>query len=104
MICITEPRAFLDDMFYVSGEIPRVTPFERGLLGQVRKTEDGSSWEPDELLMDERWLGVNVKGKGLVVLSACSHRHRQRSQACRRELRRRAALRGGGRAASLRGQ
>jgi len=73
VICITEPRAFLDDMFYVSGEIPRVTPFERGLLGQVRKTEDGSSWEPDELLMDERWLAVNVKGKGLVVLSACSH-------------------------------
>jgi len=23
--------------------------------------------------MDERWLAVNVKGKGLVVLSACSH-------------------------------
>ena len=73
VICITEPRAFLDDMFYVSGEIPRVTPFERGLPGQVRKTEDGSSWEPDELLVDERWLAVNVKGKGLVVLSACSH-------------------------------
>jgi len=73
VVCTTEPRAFLDGMFYVSGEIPRVTPFERGLPGQVRKTEDGSGWEPDELLMDERWLAVNVKGKGLVVLSACSH-------------------------------
>ena len=73
VICTTEPRAFLDDMFYVSGEIPRVTPFERGLPGQVRKTEDGSGWEPDELLMDERWLAVNVQDKGLVVLSACSH-------------------------------
>lgn len=73
VVCTTEPRSFLDDMFYVSGEIPRVTLFERGLPGQVRKTEDGSGWEPDELLMDERWLAVNVKGKGLVVLSACSH-------------------------------
>jgi len=73
VVCTAEPRAFLDDMFYVSGEIPRVTPFERGLPGQVRKTEDGSGWEPDELLMDERWLAVNVAGKGLVVLSACSH-------------------------------
>jgi len=73
VICTTEPQSFLDDLFYVSGEIPRVTPFERGLPGQVRKTEDGSGWEPDELLMDERWLAVNVKGKGLVVLSACSH-------------------------------
>jgi 7,8-dihydropterin-6-yl-methyl-4-(beta-D-ribofuranosyl)aminobenzene 5'-phosphate synthase len=73
VVCTSEPQLFLDDMFYVSGEIPRVTPFERGLPGQVRKTEDGSGWEPDELLMDERWLAVNVKGKGLVVLSACSH-------------------------------
>ena len=37
-----------------------------------RRTADGQ-WEPDELLMDERWLAVNVKGKGIVVLSACSH-------------------------------
>ncbi len=73
VICTTEPRSFLDEMFYVSGEVPRVTPFERGLPGQVRKTEDGSGWEPDELLMDERWLAVNVEGKGMVVLSACSH-------------------------------
>ena len=73
VVCTTEPRAFLDDTFYVSGEIPRVTPFERGLPGQGRKTEDGTGWEPDELLMDERWLAVNVQDKGLVVLSACSH-------------------------------
>ncbi len=73
VICTTEPQRFLDNMFFVSGEIPRVTPFERGLPGQVRRTEDGKSWEPDELLMDERWLAVHVKGKGLVVFSACSH-------------------------------
>ena len=73
VVCTSEPQLFLDDMFYVSGEIPRVTPFERGLPGQVRRTEDGSGWEPDELLMDERWLAVNLKSKGLVVLSACSH-------------------------------
>jgi 7,8-dihydropterin-6-yl-methyl-4-(beta-D-ribofuranosyl)aminobenzene 5'-phosphate synthase len=73
VVCTTEPQSFLDDMFYVSGEIPRVTPFERGMPGQMRRTEDGSGWEPDELLLDERWLAVNIKGKGLVVLSACSH-------------------------------
>jgi 7,8-dihydropterin-6-yl-methyl-4-(beta-D-ribofuranosyl)aminobenzene 5'-phosphate synthase len=73
VICTTEPQRFLDNTFFVSGEIPRVTPFERGLPGQVRRTEDGRSWEPDELLMDERWLAVHVKGKGLVVFSACSH-------------------------------
>lgn len=67
------PHALLDGMVHVSGEIPRVTEYERGYPGQVRRTEDGQGWEPDELLLDERWLGINVKGKGLVVLSACSH-------------------------------
>jgi 7,8-dihydropterin-6-yl-methyl-4-(beta-D-ribofuranosyl)aminobenzene 5'-phosphate synthase len=73
VINTTEPRALLDGLFYVSGEVPRVTGFERGYPGQMRRSADGEGWEPDELLMDERWLGVNVAGKGLVVLSACSH-------------------------------
>jgi 7,8-dihydropterin-6-yl-methyl-4-(beta-D-ribofuranosyl)aminobenzene 5'-phosphate synthase len=68
-----EPHALLDGMVHVSGEIPRVTAYERGYPGQVRRTADGQGWEPDELLIDERWLGIHVKGKGLVVLSACSH-------------------------------
>jgi 7,8-dihydropterin-6-yl-methyl-4-(beta-D-ribofuranosyl)aminobenzene 5'-phosphate synthase len=73
VIVTTEPQALHDGMFYVSGEIPRATPYERGYPGQVRLMADGESWEPDELLMDERFLAVNVAGKGLVVLSACSH-------------------------------
>jgi 7,8-dihydropterin-6-yl-methyl-4-(beta-D-ribofuranosyl)aminobenzene 5'-phosphate synthase len=61
------------DTVFVSGEIPRVSGFEIGLPGQHRRTADGSGWEPDELLMDERFIAVNVRGKGLVVLTACSH-------------------------------
>jgi 7,8-dihydropterin-6-yl-methyl-4-(beta-D-ribofuranosyl)aminobenzene 5'-phosphate synthase len=68
-----EPQSLLGDMIHVSGEIPRVTDFERGYPGQVRRTEDGQGWEPDELLIDERWIGINVADKGLVVLTACSH-------------------------------
>jgi 7,8-dihydropterin-6-yl-methyl-4-(beta-D-ribofuranosyl)aminobenzene 5'-phosphate synthase len=73
VIATTEPQTLLDEMFFVSGEIPRITSFERGLPGQVRRTDDGKGWEKDELLMDERWLGIHVRDKGLVVLSACSH-------------------------------
>ena len=73
VIVTTEPQALLNGMFFVSGEIPRVTPYERGYPGQVRLMGDGQSWEPDELLMDERFLAVNVANKGLVVFSACSH-------------------------------
>jgi len=73
VIVTTEPQVMHDSMFFVSGEIPRVTSYERGFPGQVRLMEDGKSWEADELLLDERFLAVNVAGKGLVVLSACSH-------------------------------
>jgi len=72
LVVTTEPQSILDGLFYVSGEIPRVTGFERGYPGQMRRTANGE-WEPDELLMDERWIAVNVAGKGLVVFSACSH-------------------------------
>ena len=69
----TQAQSILDDCFYVSGEIPRVTSFETGLPGQHRRTDDGSGWEPDPLIMDERFVAVAVKGKGLIVFTACSH-------------------------------
>ena len=59
--------------FYISGEIPRITPYEKGLPGHLRRSEDDSAWEPDPLIMDERFISVHVKGKGQVVFSACSH-------------------------------
>lgn len=68
-----EPIAILDGSFFVSGEIPRVTSYELGFPGHMRRTADGKDWEPDPLIMDERYLAVNVRGKGLVVFSACSH-------------------------------
>lgn len=67
-----EERLLLDDMFYLSGEIARVTPYEKGLLGQVRRTETGE-WEQDELILDERFVAVHVEGKGILVFTACSH-------------------------------
>ena len=60
-------------MGYLSGEIPRVTPFEVGLPNQHRRSLDGQSWEPDPLTMDERFLAVHVSGKGVVVFTGCSH-------------------------------
>jgi 7,8-dihydropterin-6-yl-methyl-4-(beta-D-ribofuranosyl)aminobenzene 5'-phosphate synthase len=68
-----EAQSIAGGTVFVSGEIPRRTAFETGLPGQHRRTEDGTGWEPDELLMDERFVAVHVRGKGLVVLSACSH-------------------------------
>jgi 7,8-dihydropterin-6-yl-methyl-4-(beta-D-ribofuranosyl)aminobenzene 5'-phosphate synthase len=71
VVATRAPQAPLDGMFYVSGEIPRVTPFETGLPFHYAKTDNG--WEPDPWIIDERWLGVHVAGKGLLVFTACSH-------------------------------
>jgi 7,8-dihydropterin-6-yl-methyl-4-(beta-D-ribofuranosyl)aminobenzene 5'-phosphate synthase len=67
------PQLILDDCFWVSGEIPRVTSYETGFPGHLRRSEDGASWEPDPLIMDERFVAVHVRDKGIVVFTACSH-------------------------------
>jgi 7,8-dihydropterin-6-yl-methyl-4-(beta-D-ribofuranosyl)aminobenzene 5'-phosphate synthase len=72
-IIVTEAQVLLDDMFQVSGEIPRVTSYEKGFPGHKRRSEDGQSWEDDPFIMDERFLAVHVRGKGIVVFTACSH-------------------------------
>jgi 7,8-dihydropterin-6-yl-methyl-4-(beta-D-ribofuranosyl)aminobenzene 5'-phosphate synthase len=72
-VVTTEAQALLDDMFLVSGEIPRVTRYEKGFPGHKRRSEDGQCWEDDPLIMDERFLAVHVRGKGIVVFTACSH-------------------------------
>lgn len=69
----SDPATLLDDMFHVSGEIPRITPFERGLLGAFARAGRDAPWQPDPLIIDERYFAIEVAGKGLVVLSACSH-------------------------------
>ena len=61
-----EPQILLDEMFFVSGEIPRVTSYEKGFPGHKRRSEDGTSWEDDPLIMDERFLAAHVRGKGIV--------------------------------------
>jgi 7,8-dihydropterin-6-yl-methyl-4-(beta-D-ribofuranosyl)aminobenzene 5'-phosphate synthase len=69
----SEARLLVDGLFYLSGEIPRVTPYELGFPGHVKRSADGTAWEPDPWILDERYLAVNVKSKGVVVFTACSH-------------------------------
>ena len=68
-----EARLLLDDHFYYSGEIPRVTSFEKGRIDHLCRASSEGPWIPDPLLMDERMLVVHVRDLGLIVFSACSH-------------------------------
>ncbi len=60
-----------DESILVTGEIPRNTDFERGLPRQ--RFFSNGEWQPDPWVWDERAIVINVKRKGLVVLSGCAH-------------------------------
>lgn len=66
-------RLLLDGHFYLSGEIPRVSAFEKGRTDHLCRSGPNEPWRPDPFLMDERMLVAHVRGLGLVVFSACSH-------------------------------
>jgi len=68
-----EDRLLLDGHFYYSGEIPRVTAFEKGRDDHFCRKNPEARWEPDPLLLDERLLVAKVRGLGLIVFSSCSH-------------------------------
>jgi 7,8-dihydropterin-6-yl-methyl-4-(beta-D-ribofuranosyl)aminobenzene 5'-phosphate synthase len=58
-------------LFVGSGQIERVTEYETGLVGH--HTFRGDQCELDPLILDERLLAAHVRGRGVSVLSACSH-------------------------------
>ncbi|MBS7632710.1 MBL fold metallo-hydrolase [Candidatus Bathyarchaeota archaeon] len=66
-----QPYLLAEDTVLVTGEIPRITDFEKG-YPQQRVFINGR-WQPDPWVWDDRALIVNVKQKGLVVVSGCAH-------------------------------
>jgi 7,8-dihydropterin-6-yl-methyl-4-(beta-D-ribofuranosyl)aminobenzene 5'-phosphate synthase len=66
-------RLLLDRHFYYSGEIPRVSAFEKGRADHLCRTGPNAPWQPDPFLLDERMLVAHVRDRGLIVFSACSH-------------------------------
>ena len=58
-------------LFLASGAIARRTSYETGLEGH--HTFRGTSGTPDPQIMDERFVAAQVRGRGVTVLSACSH-------------------------------
>ena len=57
--------------FLVSGAIARVTSYETGLDGH--HSFRGGAAMADPLIMDERMVTAEVRGRGVSVFSACSH-------------------------------
>src|SRR5438132_9268728 len=65
------PTLLLDGSVMVSGQVERVTGFEKGFPFQ--QASRNGKWEPDPWIWDDQGIICNVKGRGLVVVSSCSH-------------------------------
>jgi len=65
------PSLLIDDTVLISGQVERVTVFEKGFPAHYALS--GNEWIPDPMIIDDQNLIVHVKGKGLVVVSGCSH-------------------------------
>jgi 7,8-dihydropterin-6-yl-methyl-4-(beta-D-ribofuranosyl)aminobenzene 5'-phosphate synthase len=61
----------LDSTVLVSGQVERLTAFEQGFPIHYAHSEAG--WELDPMIWDDQNLIINIKDKGLVVVSGCSH-------------------------------
>jgi 7,8-dihydropterin-6-yl-methyl-4-(beta-D-ribofuranosyl)aminobenzene 5'-phosphate synthase len=66
-----QPSFLFDRSVLITGEVDRVTGFEKGL--PIQQAWRGRSWEPDPLVLDDQALIANVAGHGLVVLTGCGH-------------------------------
>jgi 7,8-dihydropterin-6-yl-methyl-4-(beta-D-ribofuranosyl)aminobenzene 5'-phosphate synthase len=67
---VKEASTLASDLILISGEVRRVTDFEKGFPWAEAKIDD--KWVVDPYL-DDQGVAVKVKGKGLVVIGGCSH-------------------------------
>ncbi len=64
------PHLILNDLAIVTGQIDRVTDFEKGMPNT--KIEREGRVEKD-LILDDQAIVFHVKDKGIVVISGCAH-------------------------------
>lgn len=65
------PSLLLEDSVLVTGQVDRVTDFEKGFPLQYELTDHG--YEPDPWIWEDQAVVLHLRGKGLVILSGCGH-------------------------------
>jgi 7,8-dihydropterin-6-yl-methyl-4-(beta-D-ribofuranosyl)aminobenzene 5'-phosphate synthase len=66
-----QPSFLLGDSLLVTGEVDRTIPYEVGMPQQQCLKND--HWISDPLTLDDQAVIINVKKKGLVVITGCGH-------------------------------
>ena len=65
-----KPYPMLDDTILFLGEVPHATDFEKGWPLPHCQKDGKEEWDPIE---DDSSIVINLKDKGLVILSGCAH-------------------------------
>jgi 7,8-dihydropterin-6-yl-methyl-4-(beta-D-ribofuranosyl)aminobenzene 5'-phosphate synthase len=66
-----QPSFLFDRSVLITGEVARTTGYEPGF--PLQETWLGDSWKSDPLVLDDQALVIDVKGKGLLVMTGCGH-------------------------------
>jgi 7,8-dihydropterin-6-yl-methyl-4-(beta-D-ribofuranosyl)aminobenzene 5'-phosphate synthase len=66
-----QPSFLFGRSVLITGEIARTTGYEPGFPPQQAWL--GGHWQPDPLVLDDQALILNVRDRGLVVLTGCGH-------------------------------
>lgn len=66
-----EDHLVADGLLLGSGHVARGTAYEEGFVGHA--SFRGDRLVEDPLIQDERFLAAHVRGRGIAVLSSCSH-------------------------------
>jgi 7,8-dihydropterin-6-yl-methyl-4-(beta-D-ribofuranosyl)aminobenzene 5'-phosphate synthase len=61
----------IDDRILVTEEIPRTNNFENGLSNHYSEVD--RKMESDPLIKDDQAIVLNIKDKGLVIITGCGH-------------------------------
>ena len=66
-----QPSFLFGRSVLITGEVARTTGYEPGFPAQQAWL--GGGWQPDPLVLDDQALIINVRGRGLVVITGCGH-------------------------------
>jgi 7,8-dihydropterin-6-yl-methyl-4-(beta-D-ribofuranosyl)aminobenzene 5'-phosphate synthase len=67
----TQPEFLVQGLILTSGEIERKTDFEKGYPCNFKETD--GELKPDPEIVDDQCLIMNLKNKGLVIITGCAH-------------------------------
>ncbi len=66
-----QPSFLFQDSLLVTGEVARTTGYEPGF--PLQQAWLGDRWVDDPLVLDDQALVIDVKDKGLIVMTGCGH-------------------------------